>query len=112
MTRRGMQGLSGLVERTMAELFPGQVNLGGQVWYECACSGGRVFREFDEWGKPVVHRVFVIRILKEFVAEDELPAIGAKVSWQPEGEAVRKGRVREKPDRPHEVAWALEVSEQ
>jgi len=110
LTRSGMSRFGSRIEKVMSELFPGTVVI-EDVAYECACSGGRVFREFDDNGLPVDRRIFMIRVRKDLLSEARLPAIGDKIRWQPEGGPERTGRVRELPDRPHEEAWALEVRE-
>jgi hypothetical protein len=105
-----MQRFGGRIEAGLAEMFPGTVTI-EEVEYECACSGGRVFREFGEDGLVKTRRVFLLRVRKALLPVGEVPAIGDRVSWTPEGGTERQGRVVEVPDRPEEVGWTLRVEE-
>lgn len=104
LRRTGMTRFERLVTTSMEDLFPGEAAIEG-VSYECACSGGRVFRDFDEHGLPVNRRMRTLRIRKDLLAA--VPAIGAKIVWTPEGGTAVSLRVAELPDRPHEAAWAI-----
>lgn len=99
-----MSRFEGLVTASMEDLFRGEATIDG-VSYEAACSGGRVFRDFDEMGLPVHRRMRTLRIRKELLAP--APSIGDALTWTPEDGAAVSLRVAEVPSRPHEAAWAI-----
>lgn len=104
LRRTGMSRFEKLVTTSMEYLFPGEVTI-SEVAYEAACSGGRVFRDFDEHGLPVNRRMRTVRVRKELL--ETPPAIGARITWTPaDGDPVTL-RVVGRPERPHEAAWAL-----